>query len=245
MNSGLESTRARGRERGRRALWSPGGARHPGPCASPPAAWGGQGSTAALARRLYSPTLSRALAPRGSQEEPRSPVSTGTRQYPPAPRCFNPVVASLRPQLSPAPGYSPPAARGTPISLGSGSRPVNLQIHSENPGPLVVGISSNVAQHPADAAPGTRHFAWLSALGARLPSLSGQVNLLEPEARCFRPGAFKKGAFGKIRAYAELSSNPCNFRSPRWFIPIPANSGLAGRKKKFLRPPHRHTLVAG
>lgn len=71
----------------------------------------------------------------------------------------------------------------------------------------------------------------VGAPGLALCSLSGQVNLLEPKARCFRPGAFKKGAFGRIRAYPELPSNPCNFRSPRWYIPIPANSGLAGEKK--------------
>lgn len=58
---------------------------------------------------------------------------------------------------------------------------------------------------------------------------------LEPKARCFRPVAFKKGAFERVRAYPELSSNPCNFRAPRWFIPIPANSGLAGKKKKKIR----------
>lgn len=113
---------------------------------------------------------------------------------------------------------------------------MNLQVRSENPGSLGMGIGDNVDQHPADTVPGARFFASLRALvvgapGLALCSLSGQVNLLEPKARCFRPGAFKKGAFGRIRAYPELPSNPCNFRSPRWYIPIPANSGLAGEKK--------------
>lgn len=135
------------------------------------------------------------------------------------------------------------------VSLGSQSRPVNLQVRSENPGSLGMGVGGNVDLHPADAALGARLFASLRALGAGPPglalcSLSGQVNLLEPKARCFRPRAFKKGAFGRIQAYPELPSNPCNFRSRRWYIPIPANSGLAGGKKN-LRAPHRHTLVAG
>lgn len=112
-----------------------------------------------------------------------------------------------------------------------------------------MGIGGNVDLHPEDAARGARLFASLRALRAGAPglalcSLSGQVNLLESKARRVLPGAFKKGAFGRIRAYPELSSNPCNFRSPRWYIPIPANSGLAGGKKN-LRAPHRHTLVAG
>lgn len=115
----------------------------------------------------------------------------------------------LQPYCSPraatqhSPGYSLHAAREATVSLGSQSRPVNLQVRSENPGSLGMGIGGNVDLHPADAALGARLFASLRALGAGAPglalcSLSGQVNLLEPKARCFRPGAFKKGAFGRI-----------------------------------------------
>lgn len=52
------------------------------------------------------------------------------------------------------------------VSLGSQSRPVNLQVRSENPGSLGMGVGGNVDLHPADAALGARLFASLRALGA-------------------------------------------------------------------------------
>lgn len=104
-----------------------------------------------------------------SPEEPRLPVSTGTHQYPPARRCSNRAVAtSSWAQVSTASGYSPHAAKGAMISLGSRSGPVKLQVLSEKPGTLGVGIGDNVDQHPAD----TPFFALLSALGTGLPDLS-------------------------------------------------------------------------
>lgn len=52
------------------------------------------------------------------------------------------------------------------VSLGSQSRPVNLQVRSENPGSLGMGIGGNVDLHPEDAALGARLFASLRTLNA-------------------------------------------------------------------------------
>jgi hypothetical protein len=95
--------------------------------------------------------------------------------------------------------------------------------------------------------PAARVSARLRALRAGspgfVPLLAARpgARFVELQARCLGPGGFKKGAFGGVRAYPGLSSNRCNFRSPRSFIPIPANSGLAEKKKKIAGTSQAHS----
>lgn len=231
VNWGLKNPGAGGRAWRRRALWCPGRATSwtlripacssgheglPPPCPGP-----------SLFRPC--PGISRGEDPQKSCSHQYRPVSASIRRLKDAP--------TLRQSLA----LAQPQDTHRTQSQDNGLTRLRVSTR-ELPGPLREPGGTGRGDWWQYRLASCRCGAWGSALrpapcarcgapGLAFRSLSSQVNLLEPKARCFCPRAFKKGVFGRIRAYPELPSNPCNFRSSRCSIPIPANSGLAGKKK--------------